>query len=266
MQGPGEITIYKYTCPEGYDLHAWGADPTTDCPDATNGITFTLDGPDGYHAQTDTGDSVDGAVYFGGLEPGEYTATETVPDGIASVFVLDCIGGKMGAIRDYPLSTGETFAISVGADEKITCYWYNVPDYEQGRLTVYKYWCSTQTYTSDVDCEIYEGGSTFDLVWWNGDSWEYADTGTTDGGGMASWGGIDPGEYWLDEHDRDWCHLTSEQLSDDGNWLNVYDGEETIVNVYNCSSDPGDKGKPGKTPTKYPNTGTPPIIDDRRFP
>lgn len=251
---PGEITIYKYTCPEGYDLYAWGANPMDDCREGTNDVTFNLEG-EGYDSQSDTGDSVDYAVTFGGLEPGTYTAVESVPPDTQYVFVLDCYGQKVGKLRPYPLSMGDTLEIELGAGESIECYWYNVPEYDEGRLTVYKYACSTQTYTSDVDCEVYEDGKTFDLVMWNGDEWEYADTGTTDGGGMTTWGGIDPGEYWLDEQDGEWCHMKSEQLSDDGNWINVDDGQETIVTVYNCSSDPGDKGKPGKTPTKYPNTG-----------
>jgi len=254
---PGEITIYKYTCAEGYDLYAWGATPMDDCTEGTNGVTFNLNG-EGYDSQSDTGDSVEYAVTFGGLEPGTYTAVESVPPDTQYVFVLDCYGQKVGKLRPYPLSMGDTLDIELGAGESIECYWYNVPEYDAGRLTVYKYACSTETYTSDVDCEIYEDGETFDLVMWNGDSWEYADSRTTDEGGLTTWGGIDPGEYWLDEQDGEWCHLTSEQLSDDGNWINVYDGQETIVKIYNCSSDPGDKGKPGKTPTKYPDTGVGP--------
>ena len=55
---PGEITIYKWTCPEGYDLYAYGASPLDDCQDATNGVTFFLDQPDPAETdrQTDTGE------------------------------------------------------------------------------------------------------------------------------------------------------------------------------------------------------------------
>ncbi len=252
--GPGEITIYKYTCPEGYDPYAWGADPATDCSEGPNGVTFTADGPDGYHSQTDTGDSVNYAVYFGGLEPGDYTIVEQVPDGIALVFVWDCYGQMMGELRPTPLSVGDTLPIEVHAGESIVCHWYNVPEDPDGKLTVIKYECSTKTWVSEVDCEIYEGGQGFDLAWWNGDAWEITANGATNSAGWYTWYDLDAGEYWLDEHDREWCHLSSDWLSGDGNWLNVYDGEETIVKVYNCTGQPG---KPGKTPTKYPNTGVP---------
>ncbi len=253
--GPGEITIFKYICPEGYDVDAWDADPTEDCTEGTNGVTFTLNGM-GYASQSDTGDRVQYAVYFGGLEPGPYTVTESVPVNTQYAFVWDCYGQRMGELRPTPLSMGDTLDIDVGAGESISCYWYNVPrfDPEYGRITVYKYECGTATFVSEVDCERYEGGQEFDLVWWNGDAWEYADTRTTDGAGKILWINVPPGEYWLDEQGADWCHMTSEQLSDDGNWLNVYDDQETVVKVFNCTSEPG---KPGKTPTKYPNTGIP---------
>jgi len=171
------------------------------------------------------------------------------------VFVLDCYGQWQGQLRPYPLSLGDTLNVSVHAGESVTCYWYNVPHTPKGKITVYKYMCSTPTYVSDVDCEIYEGGATFDLVMWNGSNWVKVDTKTTNAGGMITWGGIDPGQYWLDEHDQDWCRMNSPQISDDGNWINVYDSKETVINVYNCGGKPG---KPGKTPTKYPNTGVPP--------
>ena len=264
LGGPGEITMHKFTCPPGYDLHASGAAPLVDCAEKTNGVNFTLidTDPATVDLQSITGDSIDGAVYFGGLAPGDYTAIESVPPETAYVFVLDCVGLKMGAIRPYPLSMGDTLTIPVGAGESIVCYWMNVPEYEGGRLTVVKHQCSTMTYISDVDCEVYEDGQGFDLVFWIGEAWEYHSTGTTDGVGQFTWIDLTPGEFWVDEHDRDWCHMASEWISEDGNWLNVVDDDVTIVNVYNCSGDPGDKGKPGATPTKYPNTGTPPDKPD----
>jgi len=130
-----------------------------------------------------------------------------------------------------------------------------VPEGDDTSLTLVKYTCSTETYVSEVDCEIDETGKTFDLVFWNGSAWEYHSTATTDGLGRIHWTGLNPLDYWLDEQDGDWCHLASDQLSDDGNWLALYEGEETVVEVYNCDGVPG---KPGKTPTKYPNTGAGP--------
>ncbi len=261
-EGSG-LTVVKFTCPEGYDLHAAGADPTVDCPEPTNGVTFTLDLPDATAFLTTTGDAAEGQIQFGGLPPGSYTLTETVPAGIASSFVLDCYGNRLGGIRPYPLATGDTLNLDINAGESITCLWYNVPEGNDTSLTLVKYTCATVTYVSDVDCQIDETGQTFDLVFWNGAAWEYHSTATTDGLGRIHWTGLNPLDYWLDEQAGDWCHLASEQLSDDGNRLALYEGEETVVEVYNCDGVPG---QPGETPTRYPNTGVPPSVrDDRRL-
>ena len=263
--GEGEITVYKHTCPEGYDPDAWGADPATDCTDGPNGIPFAITGPDGYQSQSTTGDSVPHGVVFPDLEPGSYTLTEQVPEDISLVFVWDCYGQMMGELRPTPLAVGAELTIEIGADEAITCHWYKVPHDPDGSLTVIKYTCATQVYVSEVDCEIHEGGQGFDLAWWNGDAWEIVDSGTTDGAGRYTWDDLAAGEYWLDERDREWCHMTSDGLSDDGNWLNVMEGEETVVQVYNCASDSSAKGKPGPIPTKYPNTGVGPVREDWRL-
>ncbi len=255
--GEGDITIYKHTCPGGYNPHAWNADPATDCTDGPNGVPFTAAGPNGYQHQSTTGDSTPYTVSFGELEPGAYTITEHAPSGTALTFVWNCYGQTMGELRPTPLSVGSTLQITLDAGEAIACHWYNVPADPDGKLTVIKYTCVTQTYISDIDCQIHESGQGFDLAWWNGNEWEITSSGTTNGAGTYTWYGLNAGEYWLDEHDREWCYLASDQLSDDGNWLNVHEGEETVVKVYNCTSDPAAKGKPGPIPTKYPNTGVP---------
>ena len=252
--GPGEITVYKWTCPEGYDPYAWGVDPYTDCEEGPDGITFTNNGPDGYSSQTDTGDSIQYAVYWGGLEPGEYTVEEMVPDGISYVFVWDCYGQRTGQLRPTPLTTEPSVTLNLHAGESIVCQWFNVPEDPYGTVTVIKFTCATTTFVAEVDCEIYEGGQTFDLAQWTGSAWQVIATNTTDGFGRYSWYGLEPGEYWVAEVGQDWCRMTSPNLSDDGNWLNVDENSETVVKVYNCTGTPG---KPGKTPTKYPNTGVP---------
>ena len=162
--GPGEITVYKWTCPEGYDPHAWGIDPYADCVEGPNGITFTNDGPDGYSSQTDTGDSIEYAVYWGGLAPGEYTVQELVPEDIGSVFVWDCYGQRDGELRPTPLTTEPVITLDVHAGEQIICHWFNVPEDPDGTLTVIKFDCATKTCVSEVDCEVDEGGQSFDLA------------------------------------------------------------------------------------------------------
>jgi len=254
---PGDLTILKWTCPPGYDLHAAGADPSTDCTEATNGIPFQFGPDDGLEAEAVlqvTGDVIDGGVFFDGLAPGAYKVVEQVPEGIASVFVLECTGHIMGVLQSYPLSEGNVFEIDIDAGEHLTCHWFNVPQEDGGKLTLIKYTCSTETFVSEVDCEIEEDGKTFDLSYWSG-TWDLVDTDTTDGFGRIQWTGLADGEYWFGEHDGEWCHIASDDLYADGPWVIVLDGQETVVHVYNCDGTPG---KPGDTPTKYPNTGIPP--------
>ena len=252
--GPGDITIHKWACPPGYDPYAWEANPELECTEGVNGVTFEAAGPNGYQSQSVTGDAIEFGVQFGSLEPGSYTVTEVLPAGTAWSFVWNCYGQRMGELRPTPLTVGNTLSIDVAAGESIVCQWFNVPEDPYGTVTVIKFTCATTTFVAEVDCEIYEGGQTFDLAQWTGSAWQVIATNTTDGFGRYSWSGLEPGEYWVAEVGQDWCRMTSPNLSDDGNWLNVYENSETVVKVYNCTGTPG---KPGKTPTKYPNTGVP---------
>ncbi len=259
---PGEVIINKFTCPAGYNYTTLGADPAVDCPNSTNGVTFTLDGPNGYHTQTDTGDSIDGAVYFGGLEPSTYQANELLPDGIADAFVWSCTGGSIGMIQDHPISTGTSLDIPVAYGDQIVCNWYNVPEYEveAGQIHLIKYACVGAVYTSPVNCEIFEGGATFDLLTWNGSQWVPMPvyTGQTNGYGELSWTSLTPGSYQIDELSGEPCYITSDHQDGQGN-ISVADGEVTTVKVYNCRYVTGTPVNPGKPTTKYPNTGVAPV-------
>ncbi len=250
-KGPGDLTIYKWLCPPGYDIYAWGADPADDCDQLWNDVKFTLDQPVGPNLVSETGDVIDGAVYFGGLDPGTYVVTETVPPGIEHVFVLNCTGSDDDKVHPYPLQWGPTLTIVVAGGDSIVCNWYNVPEPEDGWVTVYKYQCWTPTWKSHVDCEIYEHGATFELFDFPGnDSWG---AGTTNSGGLYSWHNLPEGAYDLDEISHKPCKLTTTKHDDNGHiWVDA--GEETVVKVYNCKQDT----PPGKVPGKYPNTGAGP--------
>ena len=263
--GAGEVTIYKWTCPEGYDPFAWKADPKAECIGATNGVTFVLDQPDDVDLQTTTGDSMDGAVYFGGLPPGDYSVTEIVPDGIATVFVLDCVGLHTGSVHPVPLSVGPSLDMHIAGGDSIVCDWYNVPelDPELGRMTIAKYHCWTPTYVSEVDCEVFEDGIGFDLQTWDGSAWVDVTSGTTNGAGNLTFTGLDPGTYRLVEHNGTPCR-TDASLVDADNNPAVQQNTETVVKVYNCSSAPPSPG--GEMPTKYPNTGVAPEGTERQLP
>jgi len=273
--GYGDITVYKWLCPAGYDYTKPGANPPVDCTDAVDGVTFNLEQQgvgSPYVSQTDTGDSIPGAVFFGGAPAGTYTLTETVPSGIWYAFVWDCTGASTSWVNPLPLSVGNVLGIKLAHGDKIVCNWYNVPTWEpdSGDLTIHKSWCTGTTYTSDVNCDTYEGGATFDISVWNGSSWTPVTTATTNALGVIALTGLAPGTYAIAEQDGNVCHVTATQLDpnaqlvnaldDDGN-VAVTDGRETVVDVYNCADpagDPGKKPQPSKGPSKYPNTGVAP--------
>jgi hypothetical protein len=257
-KGPGDLTIYKWLCPPGYDFYGWGANPKDDCTELWNGITFVLDQPVGPNIQSDTGDSIPGAVYFGSLDPGTYVVYESVPTNIDYVFVLECVGSDVDKVHPYPLQWGNTLTIDVAGGDNIVCHWFNVPKPEKGWVTVYKYYCWTMTYVSKNDCEIYEHGATFHLRGYPSKT-SYG-TGTTNAGGVYTWSNLPGGAYTLHEMSHKPCKITTNKTDGKGNiWVEPSKG--TIVKVYNCKPKvppPGTPTPPGKPPGKYPNTGVAP--------
>jgi LPXTG-site transpeptidase (sortase) family protein len=244
------ITIYKYTCPEGYDLYADGANPASDCTELTNGIVFTATG-DSFSDPAVTGDYApgDGVALWSFLEPGSYHIEETPPAGTSYAFVLSCEGSSVPMIQNYPLAYGFDLDIEIASGDHVVCYWYNVPEPEWGTMTVIKYACATEHFVSPDECEIYEGGVQFQLFHWTGAEGYVAGEGTTNASGVLSWTGLANGSYELNEIDREWCYAEASR-SDANGYIEVVAGEETTVWVYNCGVT-----TPLKQPAKYPNTG-----------
>lgn len=250
--GTASITVHTRACPP----HS-RAELTDVCAIDTNGITFTMQGSSTSLSAT-TGEAGNGAATFA-LAPGTYTIVESVPAGVADVFVLGCSGQSLGEIRPTPLSDTETLTITVASGDEVDCTWVNVrvPDPAMGDLVVVAKHCWTTEFVSDIDCEIDERGVTFDLLRWEG-AWTPLGASTTDAYGTVAWRGIPPALYWVDPQDAAWCHIDSDRLSADGASLDVTGGQETVVTIYTCAEDARSYGKPpAKTPTKYPNTGVP---------
>ncbi|MGN6482824.1 MAG: sortase domain-containing protein, partial [Thermomicrobiales bacterium] len=266
--GYGDITIYTWTCPPGYDYSRYGADPKTDCTEATNGVQFNLNGQaKGYTSQTNTGDSINGAVYFGSIPTDTYTVTETVPADTWYVFVWDCTGSSVNWVNPTPLNVGNVLNIKVANKDKIVCNWYNVPNPTSGDLTIYKEWCTGPKFVSDVDCTIYEKGISFTVNAWNGSAWVPVTTQTTNNLGYIALSGLTPGKYQIVEQGGTPCNVTATQLDPQTNKpvsvvnpdqsVTVTNGRETVVKVYNCTPK-GGTPPPTKTPGKFPNTGVDP--------
>ena len=124
---PSDLIVKKYTCPNNYKPTNPNAEPLADCTPGPDGINFTLSDadPNTVDLQTMTGDSMPNAVQFGGLQPGEYTITETIPAGTGDIFVLGCGGG--GGIDPIPQFIDGTTTVNLPPGVISTCPWFNVP-------------------------------------------------------------------------------------------------------------------------------------------
>lgn len=256
LDDDGSITVIKHTCPPGYDPNAMGADPEADCPNLTNGVTFTLQHGGSPDIEGVTGDAGDGIVFFGGLGAGDYHLVETIPAGTVALFV-ECTSAvpsddpQLGPALAYfqPEVIDGGIDLSLISHEEIVCHWYNVPADEPdgGELIVYKYWCDGAVYTVAA-CELYGGGAEFGLQ-----------AATDEGDPILFNTGADgvevlylPATTWaLWEIDREWCRAESDDVDAEGNIV-VNDGETAEVHVFNCG--PGKQKEPPVT--TFPNTGS----------
>ncbi len=250
--GAGEITVYKWLCPAGYDYTAWQADPRNDCGTPMGNVSFSISGPTGtYESST----SQNGAVTFVTLQPGTWEVRESIPSGITGSFIWNCVGLRTSAVHPAPLATGSSLTVTVAAGDRIACNWMNVPPYEPayGWLSLSKYTCATVTYQSDIDCYRGGAGHTFDLQTAQGQSWVTVATATTNNAGQVTFSSLQPGDYRLVERGTTPCLIKSSVITA-GGYVGVNAGSGTTVKVYNCGT-PVPQGKP---PTKFPNTGVAP--------
>ncbi len=119
-----DVIVYKFTCPDGYQRQAQNANPQTDCTQPTDGVTFTLTIASVLGTlQSNTGDSIPGAVSFAAITPGTITLTEIMTPATGDTFhVCTVVPYTLGLIE-----AGNTFTGPVNAGQTLTCSWYNVP-------------------------------------------------------------------------------------------------------------------------------------------
>lgn len=250
------ITVYKYTCPPGYDLDAATADPQTDCVEPTNGVNFHLLPDGGSELQTMTGDSINGAVSFGGVGFGGFKIWEDAPAGTVDTYVTCQWFENLGpyvyqqfmpvAFNGSPV--GNAINVNLSQGDELICQWYNAPEitWDGGDLTIYKYWC-TGYLVSDSACEL-GSGVKFVVAPLGGGGPILTETGP---GGFADLNGLTAGAYQVTEKDYEWCKAVSSRVDAEGNVV-IEEDQETVLKVYNCTPDTGKKDPPVK---KFPNTG-----------
>ena len=135
----GEILITKYTCPAGYDSDAIN-NLLEDCPDKTEGVTFTLS-PHSGGGDVDKTTSESGRVRFADLEPGNYDVSEDVPGEFSTPVVWCNVAG--GEWYQKQISGSDTTTFDVDAGDDIRCAWFNLPEDLSGggSLTIHKSIC-----------------------------------------------------------------------------------------------------------------------------
>ena len=251
-----DVTVYKYTCPAGYDLYAWDADPKSDCVELTNGVDFHLDTNGGPYDET-TGDDLNGGVDFSDVGYGEMILSETLPHGTIATWVTCQWYEDLGpyvyeGFEPYAPADGVGTHISVELSEgdDLVCQWYNVPEqtWDGGELTITKYWC--EGYVVNVEtCEL-GAGVKFAVSPVNvATEGFFTETGPSGSVTLSVPGG------WalaVEEVDYEWCKAVASNVDADGNVL-IEAGEETTLTIYNCNADTGTKNPPV---TKFPNTGS----------
>jgi len=244
------LTLHKWTCPPGFDPTALWAEPLLDCTVATDGVEFSIfNEPTAQSHVAVTGDGGTGTVAFTDLMPGEWVVSETVPAGTMKVFILPCTGFAQQPLQPVLLE-GPDLNVTMYDGDHVICNWFNVPEGDGGTVDLTKYICATETFVAEVDCQIEEGGVTFDLIDQDGN---VVATATTDGTGRITWSGLAAGDYWLAEHGQTWCRIQASP-AEGGDTFGVNPGAVSMVKVWNCGAEPG---KPGDTPSTFPNTGVP---------
>jgi hypothetical protein len=116
------ITLYKSTCPAGYDDDNF----FDDCFDnATSGVTFTVTNDD-TDESIDATTGSDGFLAFEGLDAGTYILEEDIPANLDTFVVFCSAGGE-----DFPFTysnTAPAIILELTTADDLRCDWYNIPD------------------------------------------------------------------------------------------------------------------------------------------
>jgi hypothetical protein len=235
--GPATLTIVKYTCPERYDPLAKNANPTRDCADQTDGVTFSMTTLQGASTTGKTGDDGKGTVTFKDLKAGSYLLAETYPEGVHEAFVWSC--DSDGRSFNYPFtpfaSVGErgTISIALIAGETVTCSWFDVPSPSASQstgavdLSITVLECSGQAINPNA-CDPAGAGIDIDLL---ANASGTDATLTTNDDGIAL-GSVDAGDYDIST-ESSVCFSESDLFTADGT-LDLTSVNSADVTLYLC--------------------------------
>lgn len=251
---PAAIDVVKYTCEAGFEGTVF-ADFVAGCAadeNLTNSVLFRLSGEISARRLTGDGGS-QGVTGFGQLPPGEYRLREDPPTAAQSVVAFCGLDANAPTLR----SSTTAIDLMLGAGERTTCFWFNVPDdltETTGAVVVHKYGCAltgAQSAPSGFDwydeCAPQGAGIRFSLALIEGETRTPLGTAATDGDGIVRFNRLEAGVYELQEVGASWCRAESDSVDARGHVV-VTAGERSSVWIFNCLGT--------KSP---PNTGAGPL-------
>ncbi|MEA2510925.1 MAG: large repetitive protein [Thermomicrobiales bacterium] len=197
------VRVTKYTCEAGYDAGAATyADFLADCPDPTQGVTFTLaaDGGD----QVDKTTNANGVATFSNLAADTYQLSEDVPGEFSTPYAFCTVDG--GDPFQADTSDGSTYFEIDDTVQQVECDWFNVPEdlAANASVTIAKYLCPPGQSSAFADnCDEPLGGVTFGATGPQG----YDVSGTTGDDGGVVFDGLTAGNYVITEFPPDDPHV-----------------------------------------------------------
>jgi hypothetical protein len=250
----GSIRVTKYTCEAGYDpSNSTYADFLDDCPETTQGVTFTLTPDSGDDTSKKTNSN--GVVRFDDLLPDNYQVSEDVPGEFSTPYAFCTVNG--GEPFQADTSDGSAYFLLDNSGLAVNCDWFNVPEdvRADAAVTVTKYLCPPgQSSNYAANCDELLGGITFEATGPN----NYDATDTTGDNGKAVFSELVAGNYVITEYPPDDPHVAVYVVScteggdakdfsyDDSTGLRiklkVNAGEDIRCTWYNVPPKPGPKG------------------------
>ncbi len=128
----GYIEVHNRICPGEKDF---GGDHFAECHETVPdpGLPFTITTVGGSVLDEDVTDG-NGNVYFTGLAAGTYTISGGVPGEFADAVIYCSVAADGGTPFPFtPVTVG--IQLTIDADDRIVCDWYNVPYDQRGELT-----------------------------------------------------------------------------------------------------------------------------------
>lgn len=234
---PAAIDVVKYTCAPGFEGNVF-ADFVEVCAadeNLTNSVTFRLAGAT--QARRITGEGgLQGQTSFLGLPAGDYVLREEPPDVALTVYAFCGLDPNAPDLR----RVGDDIAFSLGAGQRLTCYWFNVPDdltETSGAIVVHKYGCPVSRAPAGFawyeECDPQGPGVPFSLALLDGDEYVPQAEGVTNGDGLVRFSRLEPGTYQLKEVGAEWCHAESDSVNARGDVI-VREGARANVWIFNC--------------------------------